>query len=178
MELAKAIEMGYQLTPIEGVLFKTGNPLKLYSETITALKNKASREDNVTLRTVAKLLINSLYGKFASKYFLNTTEVVTNEELRIAHELFKVNSVTHVDDNYSIINRGIKPLTKEYLNVRKDLVNDHFKRANSAISDKDLNMALAAAITSYGRLELYNLIQEVQSRGGIVCYTDTDRIFA
>jgi hypothetical protein len=178
MELAKAIEMGYQLTPIEGILFKTGNPLKLYSETITALKNKASIEDNVTLRTVAKLLINSLYGKFASKYFLNTTEVVTNEELRIAHELFKVNSVTHVDDNYSIINRGIKPLTKEYLNVRKDLVNDHFKRANSAISDKDLNMALAAAITSYGRLELYNLIQEVQSRGGIVCYTDTDRIFA
>ena len=178
MEFAKAIDIGYTITPIEGYLFKTGTPLKSYSETMTNLKNQATKDNNITLRTVAKLLINSLYGKFASKYFLNTTEIITNQELDIAHDLFKVNSVTHVDDNYSIVNRRVKPTTKDHRNIRKDLVNEHFKRANKAISDKDLNMAVAAAITSYGRLDLYNLIQEVQARGGVVCYTDTDRIFA
>jgi len=174
----KAIEIGYTIIPIEGYLFKTGFPLKKYSETITEIKNKAAVENNTTIRTTAKLLINSLYGKLASKYFLQTTEILDDQNLEIALDMFKVHRVTNLDENASINSHDIKPLNKPRLKINKDLIQEHFKRASNSLNDKDLNIAVASAITSYGRLDLYNLIQEVCNRGGIICYTDTDRIFA
>jgi len=92
--------------------------------------------------------------------------------------MFKVHRVTTLDENASIVSRDIKPLSKPRLKINKDLIQEHFKRASNSLNDKDLNIAVASSITSYGRLDLYNLMQEVDKRGGIICYTDTDRIFA
>lgn len=42
---------------------------------------------------------------------------------------------------------------------------------------KAINYALALYVTSYGRLELFNLIKRVQCMGAIILYTDTDSCY-
>lgn len=177
VELVKAIEMGYIIKPLEAWIFKAGTPLKSYSETLTNLKDLAGKEGNKTLRTVMKLLTNSLYGKFASKYFLTTTEFVKSDDVSVVNSLYKINSITKVDSDYIIVNHDVKPLLNSTIED-KDILNGAYDRASKALADKDLNIAIAATVTAYGRVQLYSLMQEVQERGGKVCYTDTDSVFA
>lgn len=177
VELVKALEIGYIIKPLEAWIFKSGTPLKSYSETLTNLKDLAGKEGNKTLRTVMKLLTNSLYGKFASKYFLTTTEIVKADDISVVKDLYKINSITKVDCNHMIVNHDIKPLVDSKLEGT-DLLKGAYDRAAKALADKDLNVAVASAVTAYGRVQLYSLMQEVQARGGTVCYTDTDSVFA
>ena len=175
VELLKAMECGYQIKFIEGWVFNAGTPLASYSETLSQLKDKAGLEGNKTLRTVMKLLINSLYGKFASKYFLSTTEIIKRDNLNTVNELFKVNSITKIDSNFMIVNHDIKPIVTRI--AHKDLKEKAYNNAAKALADKDLNVAVAAAITAYGRVQLLELMIEVEGRGGNICYTDTDSVF-
>lgn len=140
------------------------------------MKDQAGAEGNVALRTVLKLLINSLYGKFVSKYFLSTTDVVPTKDLNEISEMFKLNSITALGKDLSIIRRDVMPLTGT--DVNKDLMRLHFLRETKALAQKDLNVALGACVTSYGRVDLYRLMLEVLARKGVMMYTDTDRIFA
>jgi len=123
-----------------------------------------------------KLLTNSLYGKFASKYFITSTQVIKSDDLNMINELYKVNSLTKVDSNYIIVNHDVKPLLNT--KVDKDTVNNAFLKCRKALADKDLNIPIAATVTALGRIQLYKLMQEVVQRGGKVCYTDTDSVFA
>jgi exonuclease III len=60
---------------------------------------------------------------------------------------------------------------------KNDLVSKGFRSAYAAVMNKNTNIAVASAITSYGRLMLYNLFCEVLNRGGKVMYCDTDSVF-
>jgi len=122
-----------------------------------------------------KLLINSLYGKFASKYFLSTTEIIKSDNLSTLNELFKVNSITKIDSNYIIVNHDVKPILDR--SAHKDLKTKAYINASKALAAKDLNVAVAAAITAYGRVQLFDLMMEIEGRGGNICYTDTDSVF-
>lgn len=124
-----------------------------------------------------KLLTNSLYGKFASKYFLTTTEIVKADDISVVKDLYKINSITKVDSQHMIVNHDVKPLINSKFEGT-DLLKGSYDRAAKALADKDLNVAVASAVTAYGRVQLYSLMQEVQERGGTVCYTDTDSVFA
>jgi DNA polymerase elongation subunit (family B) len=157
-----------------------GLPLAEYAAKITQLKDKAGQEGNTTLRTVMKLLTNSLYGKFASKYFMSTTEIVTDNNFAEMINMYKFNSVTQINDVLKLVNYDITPdptIIKDS-RVPKDVLNQAFRKANATIIDADLNIAIAAAVTAYGRVTLYELMQEIQARGGEMCYTDTDSIYA
>lgn len=58
----------YNLRWHEGYYFKSGNFLfKKYIDYWMGIKEQASREGNGGLRQIAKLMMNSLYGKFASR---------------------------------------------------------------------------------------------------------------
>jgi DNA polymerase elongation subunit (family B) len=122
-----------------------------------------------------KLLTNSLYGKLASKYFTRATVVIKNDDFATINEMYKLNAVTQLDTKHIILNYNVKPIPNN--TVDKDLMKKAFLRANEAISDKDLNIAVAATVTAQGRVQLYQLMKEVVARGGVVCYTDTDSVF-
>lgn len=162
-------------------MFKAGKPLADYSKTLTSIKDKAALAGNKALRTVAKLLTNSLYGKFASKYFLTQTNMLSNEDLKVFSEFFKVNSITRINDLDNMVNFDTKvTLDKNtsQFSTNKDLIKSAYSQESASLNGKDLNISIAAAITSLGRVDLYRLIQEIVKRGGKVCYVDTDSIFA
>ena len=176
-ELELAISKGYTVTIIEGYVFKVGNPLKNYSESFTAIKNNSEKIGDKATRTIAKLFLNSLYGKFASHYFVNASQVVWDSEtLAVYESLYKINSIMDVDTDIKVINHNIMP--KDNAKVDQDTLRFAYKKSQKAISDKNTNMAIAATITAHARIVLYNLYIEVEKMGGKVCYSDTDSVFA
>jgi hypothetical protein len=180
IELLKALELGNTVTIKRGWVFKIGKPLAKYANKITQLKDQARLEGNTTLRTVIKLITNSLYGKFASKYYISTTAIVDDNNFSEIIRIFKINSVTQVTEVLKIVNYDITPdpnLIKD-CRLPKDIINKAFRKAQGVVIDADLNIAIASAVTSYGRVALYELIQEITARGGKICYTDTDSIYA
>lgn len=67
IELRKALELGYKIKQIHKQIYytKTFYPFKKYIEELYALRLKYKEENNEIYATVVKLLMNSLYGKFA-----------------------------------------------------------------------------------------------------------------
>jgi hypothetical protein len=51
-----------------------------------------------------------------------------------------------------------------------------FARAFDDIGVKDFNVAIASAITSYARIQLWSAINDIESKGGEIYYCDTDSI--
>lgn len=66
-ETSYAIEHGYVTTIHRCYVFEMGAVLKPYIENLYAEKERATREGDNGERTIIKLLMNSLYGKFAQK---------------------------------------------------------------------------------------------------------------
>lgn len=129
------------------------------------------------MRTIAKLFLNSLYGKFASNYFVNTSKVVFDAEtLSVLEKLYKINSIIDIDVDIKVVNYNVSPNSDA--KVDKDTLRHAFKASQKQLLDKSTNIPLAAAITAHARIVLYNLYLEVQRKGGIVCYSDTDSVFA
>lgn len=171
------MEKGYVINIIEGYVFRTGTPLKAYSEAFTAIKNEAEAKGDKPTRTIAKLFLNSLYGKFASTYFINASIVAMDAEtLSIIEKLYKINRIMDVDQDMKVINYNVNP--NHNARVDKDTLRSAFKSANKALNNKAINIPIAAAITAHARIVLYKLFIEVEARGGVMCYTDTDSVFA
>lgn len=171
------MQKGYTIRLIEGYIFKTGNPLKAYSEAFTAIKNEAEMKGDKPTRTIAKLFLNSLYGKFASTYFVNRSQVVIDaESLSIMEKLYKINRIMEVDGEMKVVNYNVNP--DAGAKVDKDTLRHAFKSCTKALNNKSINIPIAAAITAHARIVLYNLYMEVEKMGGIVCYSDTDSVFA
>lgn len=175
-ELELAVKKGYAILPLEGYVFKTGHPLANYSKTLTSIKDQASIRGDAVTRNTAKLLLNTLYGKFARRYYQSSTSIVTEDQLQEIEQLYEVQSITHLDNGMIMVNYNNKPIANSPL--PKDVVDRAFKNYNISTIDKNTNMAIAATITSHGRIILYNLYEEVIERGGKICYSDTDSVYA
>ena len=179
-ELELAASKGYTLNFISGYVFKTGNPLKGYSELFTDIKNNSEQIGDKPTRTIAKLFLNSLYGKFASHYFLNTSQVVYDQnDVESLANLFKINSIIDVAADIKVVNYCLSvQANPNQIKADKDTIRDAYKKSNQVLDDKNINMAIASAITAHARITLYNLYEEVENIGGKLCYSDTDSVFA
>jgi DNA polymerase elongation subunit (family B) len=143
----------------------------------TDIKNEAEACGDKAMRTIAKLFLNSLYGKFASHYFLNSTKVVDGAELEELEEIYPMKSVMNVRDDLFVVCHNLKP--KDDSKADQDTLSAAFSTHSESLTDKDLNIPLAATITSHARIMIYNLYMEIEEKmGGKMCYTDTDSVFA
>jgi DNA polymerase elongation subunit (family B) len=116
---------------IDGMIYlDSGYLLKEYAETIYQLKRTSKAEGKKALETVAKLLLNSLYGKFAQSDTAITLKSMTHEEFRKA------------------LKRGakIKPVGNMYQ------VEEYMRSEHSFI-------AIAAFITAAARLKLLQAVR-------------------
>jgi hypothetical protein len=108
------------------------------------------------LNTLAKLIINSLYGRLGMSPTSDKTVILKKDkyiEFRLQNEK-KIIKESIVNDLY-IITHEIMPSEETKSNV-----------------------SIAAQITSKARIKLYNGFMEVINNGGRLLYTDTDSIFA
>ncbi|PIK46161.1 hypothetical protein BSL78_16982 [Apostichopus japonicus] len=112
---------------------------------------------NPGLRALAKLMLNSFWGKFGQRSDLEKTEVVTN--VSRLYELIQDSDKTDVR-NIRLINEEILEVCyKEY---------QEFAQPNARV-----NVVIAAFTTCHARLRLYDVLDRLQER---VLYFDTDSI--
>ena len=113
-------------------------------------------EKNPGLRTLAKMMLNSMWGKFGQR--LNKTQVQTFDDPQSFHRFLDTSTldVRHV----SVIN--------------DDMVEVHYQYQDQDIPvSPNLNIFVACFTTCWARLPLYAALEQLQER---VLYYDTDSV--
>ena len=112
---------------------------------------------NSGLRALAKLMLNSFWGKFGQKPNLSQKAVVRSREAflkLLCDDTLEVESVVELTDDVLIVTYKKK---------------DAFIESSNAT-----NVVIAAFTTAQARLKLYDLLSKLGDR---VCYFDTDSVF-
>ena len=112
---------------------------------------------NPSLRSVAKLCLVSLWGKFGQQEDKSTTEVI-DSPTRL-HELL-------LSPRHEVLN--ILPVNQDVLYVRYRLCDDA-----PATHTQNVNVVIAAYTTALARLKLYSYIEPLKERA---LYVDTDSV--
>ncbi|KAL3080193.1 hypothetical protein niasHS_013865 [Heterodera schachtii] len=115
---------------------------------------------NAGLRFIAKLMLNSLWGKFSMRNELGENRVITKPQ-----EFYKL-ALDHKVEIYAII-----PLSDDVIRVsyktKKNFVDEH----------SSSNIMLSLWTTSRARLKLLDSMQQVHdTEGAELLYTDTDSV--
>ena len=111
---------------------------------------------NPGLRTLAKMMLNSMWGKFGQR--LNKTQIQTFDDPHALHDFLDTDTldVRHV----SVIN--------------DDMVEVHYQHQEEDIPvSPNLNIFVAAFTTCHARLKLYEALESLGER---VLYFDTDSV--
>lgn len=151
-ELKLGVKIGYEYKFIEGFFFKSSYSLK---KIFNHMYNERIKYDKTNiLNFVYKLIGVSIYGCFGYNVLNKTNIKISNK-----------NSKDH-----------IKYLKKFKLKNTSVIGNYEL---NEVISDIDIdrNYAIASAITSYGRIRLYEIYLDIINKGFNIYYSDTDSVF-
>ena len=133
------------------------NYVRKYAEREGINLDKSKIENNPGKRNTFKLAVNSFWGKFGQNSFkMNKTEIITCPEKFFA--LLSDNTL-QVDDAYLISDHILK--------VKYNSKEDYKEESNSS------NVVIAAFVTSYARLRLFNLINKLNNK---CLYYDTDSV--
>lgn len=168
-ELKTIVKYGYKVELIKVYNFSKANIFNKYIDYFYNIK-KSSKGP---LRFIAKMHLNQLYGYFGRRKTLIETKNVYNQDLIKYYGSYTIFSEIKINENistilmssnldYSLINE-----IKDYTNL--DLITN-FRKVKS-------NVGIAAAVTSYARIEMMELKMLLIKLGIKLYYTDTDSIF-
>jgi len=142
--------LGYTIEIEKGYYFtETDRPFKQYVDKWYTIKKEAKQKNDTALTYIAKLYLNSLYGKLGQRRTFQKL-IYKNETLGYYYKKYGT----------------IKDYTKD-LNV---VVIEETSRS------KYTTVHIASFITAYVRIRLYDLMEQVHETGGSVYYCDTDCI--
>jgi len=153
-ELIYAMSLGYKVLNIHKVLaFKGGYPLKSHVSKLITRKSEAGEAGNNVLKTIYKMLITNLYGKFG----MNIDSKTTITPATSVEFLRPLKDVVYMD-NYAICQ------------VHDPKAGRH---------RRSTNVSIAAAVTAHGRIILHSSIMNVlkTNHSARLIYCDTDRMF-
>ena len=114
-------------------------------------------QDNPGKRAVAKLCLNSLWGKFGQRQNMSQTEYVT--DVKRFYEIMLDERLDNINLNF----------LNEFMVQITSILKNEFVDNNSAT-----NIYIAAFTTSHARLRLYEMLDYLGER---VMYHDTDSVF-
>jgi hypothetical protein len=135
-----------------GYKFDRGKDVfKKYVEKYFNLKKEASIEKNNAKRTLAKLLLNSLYGRFGLKYHGSKTDIVTSERAKELTLKYKILDNIVIDEENEV---EIIKYTSEPSDVLKDIDKKGYfdlisKTEYSSEDFINRSLPISAMITSY-----------------------------
>lgn len=149
IELREAIIMGYDVKPVEQIIYtKSFYPFKNFVDKLYKLRLKYKEENN-PFEIVVKLMLNSLYGKFGSKKV----------------EKYKIIDMKTYDGSFNELKKLVGSNDFDVKNGK--LIYRKEKEWNGIHSFP----ILASYVTSYARLHMYEYIKNDD-----VIYMDTDSI--
>ena len=167
-ELFTCQKLGYKFEIIRGYLFEPKIIFDTYVNVLYQLKNEHPKGS--PLNAIAKLLLNSLYGKFGMKPEQTVVEVLetkmnelsdeTIESLKIGVANGVVYDLMQIDENHCVL-------------VRKNVPSAIHDEQNDIFHGLDVNVGVAAAITAGGRLFMSSYKNRTEYD---LYYSDTDSI--
>ena len=140
-EMDNAIKHGYTFNIHSGYRFEKAIIFKEYIEKLYTMRLTYDKSNPMNL--VAKLLMNSLYGKFgmrATKTVVDIFDVTKEAEKEKYEETLdlygdELITVFNVGDNFAVIQRN-------------DVSNYHYSEARDEFFGLDVNVGIASAITA------------------------------
>ena len=145
-EMVNAIKYGYTFKIIKGYEFKQADIFSKYINKMYNLRLQYPKGDAMNL--IAKLLMNSLHGKFGMKTELTKVEILDNNQDKVNKYLNKFNSnimdLINLEDKIVLIYNTNKFIPSDDNEVFHD---DVFHAL-------DVNVAIASAITAYARIKM------------------------
>ncbi len=145
-----------EILAIEEVVYST-QAISPFDKYVIELYNLRMNSTNEADKLIFKLLLNSLYGKFAQKYRDETIFVKSREELFKKQETYgpRIKRIQLLDDDLIAIR-----ITSDEEFARHDIV------------------SWASYVTSYARVYNWKLQHDIETKYGLeVHYTDTDSFF-
>lgn len=134
------------------------------------MKIKAQKDKNDALRSIAKIIINSLYGFFGINYLQRDQTVIRLER----DSESKKDGVTKASCKTEA--KLYSYLASQQLKDYKQVAGYDIYQINAPIKAGCANVGIASMITSYSRMELYKLMRDLTKKGGNVYYCDTDSV--
>lgn len=151
------MEYGYTFKVIKGYTFEQANIFQEYVSELYKMKASASKSDPMYL--IAKLLLNSLYGRFGMSNDFDTNLIISDLLLDQMFEEYCVSDVIPFNNGKSLI--SFTDDTELEINQL-----DNFSKNN-------ISIGIAAAITAYARI---HMSQFKNSPDFNLFYSDTDSI--
>jgi DNA polymerase type B, organellar and viral/RNase_H superfamily len=152
-EIKNAISCGYKFNILAGYIFKKENIFTKYVEILNTMKTEATR--NSPKYIIAKLLMNTLYGRFGMSPNLGKSIVIKS----IDFNDFK--NTVGIENILETINLD----TKLLVTIHEDFVND-----------SNINVSIASAVAANGRVHMTQFMNKPELTG-ILYYMDTDSAF-
>nr|YP_010691084.1 DNA polymerase [Phellinus igniarius]WBU93185.1 DNA polymerase [Phellinus igniarius] len=150
-EIRNALKLGYKFQIMEGYLFESANLFSEYVNRFNLLKEQSPSESPMYI--IAKLLLNSLYGRFAMDPKLLSHIIIAKGEL--SNFIHKIN----LDNLGNQIELGDNILVSYWQDFAKT---------------SKINIAVAASITANARVYM----SQIKNNPGFnLYYTDTDSGF-
>jgi hypothetical protein len=151
-ELKYAIKLGYKIEIIKGYHYDQKTKLfNKYVKDLYIMRSKYPKTDSRNL--IAKLLLNSLYGRFGMSIYVMCHKLVSLCDFAITDSF---DEVIDIGEDHALI--GIN----EVMNI------------NNEGSMINTSVAIASAITAYARIHIHKF---KLLAGEHLHYTDTDSIF-
>lgn len=159
-ELDNAIKYGYHFEILWGYTFKRKNVFKDYVDTLYELRLQYQKSNPLNL--IAKLLMNSLYGKFGMNDSFPNIEILTKKEFNEFVEGFKgeINSFIELDNKTMVIYRSSQADINTMLDGHKETHN--------------VSIGISAAITAYARIHMSQFKNNPDFK---LYYSDTDSAY-
>lgn len=165
-EMRNAKKYGYSFEVIRGYKFKKGFIFKDYVDSLYNLRKTFDKSHPMNL--VAKLLLNSLYGKFGASFYNDTMSILDiSSDPLIREAIKKIEKIgdsvkgAHVIENKSLI--LLLDSSLQYLDEKRE----------NELPTSNTNVGIASAITSMGRVYMSFFKNNPLWR---LFYSDTDSI--
>lgn len=161
-EMDNAIKYGYKFKILSGYTFDKGIIFDGYIDQLYNLRLQYPKTD--PMNYIAKLLMNSLYGRFGMEDRFNDIQFMSNtqfNEFESKHGPDVIEDIINVGDDNKIV---IYRLTEK----------DDKNALNANFEYHSVNVGIASAITAYARI----LMSEFKNNPDIkLFYTDTDSAY-
>jgi hypothetical protein len=141
-EMDNAKRYGYQFEIIKGYEYKKGYIFKEYVDKMYNLRMEYDKGHPLNL--IAKLLMNSLYGKFGMKMESNVVNIFDMSDE------FDKNLFDNMIDLYKNSIKDFVELDNFIVTVRNSLLHYEYNEELDMYHGLDINIAIASAVTAVG----------------------------
>jgi hypothetical protein len=160
-EMYNAIKFGYKFEVLWGYTFESDYIFTKFVEELYKIRLEYPKSD--PMNYIAKIILNSLYGRFGMEDNFIISEIMNKEDYDKFEDLDKNNSIVDVidlEDNLLVQTKNPK--------VELDTLLDNSSEIHN------INISIAAAITGYARI---HMTQFKNNKDFNLYYSDTDSAY-